>query len=168
MRGEPSSPTLQQENVLLVAQAQDQDLSVCSMFASAALPQRQGRHCLIGSTAARRRCFCVTFFREIKSFKSFKDKHIKLKVACKRTAVHGATMHTACVARTHRLIPMLWYTPWHALEHTRTFRHKYDLPLHTTNRTQNQFRAGRCGQATGASTALEHLAVVTTILRLLL
>ena len=62
----------------------------------------------------------------------------------------------------------LWYTPWHALEHTRTFRHKYDLPLHTTNRTQNQFRAGRCGQATGASTALEHLAVVTTILRLLL
>ena len=75
MRGEPSSPTLQQENVLLVAQAQDQDLSVCSMFASAALPQRQGRHCLIGSTAARRRCFCVTFFREIKSFKSFKDKH---------------------------------------------------------------------------------------------
>ena len=143
MRGEPSSPTLQQENVPLGAQARDQDLSVCSMFASAALPQRQGRHCLIGSTAARRRCFCVTFFREIfKSFKSFKDKNTSIKSSMQKETELCASwsMHTACKD-----------TPTHSYgvhleQHPHLRQPKYNLS-HITHHKQNAEPVHSSGQA---------------------
>ena len=142
MRGEPSSPTLQQENVLLGAlQSTGSGLEcvqhVCLSGTASAAACRGGTVSLAAQPPDDD-VFVSHFSERFKSFKSFKDKHTELKAAGRPLCAWS--MHTACKD-----------TPTHSYgvhleQHPHLRQPKYDLS-HITHHNQNAEPVHSSGQA---------------------